>query len=466
MIKKSFISLIILFASYPLSAESLFLTDGSIIKGNVISETASEVSFRDEQKKVVRYPRRRVMRVLYTELDMSKIYVQKKNGENMKVYRVDEDRETYTFRNEINKPEEFLVKRDDVLFVAARNPSGLKGKPGYTDIDLEWYLPYDKMEYFNIYYKKKKEDKYSIAGRANTNKFQMKELSGNTKYLFIITGVDDTADETSPSNEIQISTLNSEPSAPAGLKVVSSEKGGAIVKWKAAQDSDGAVVKYRIYIIKNDKKEIAGETSETSFTVSDMSAVDNVMVTAVDDGGAESGKPIESSGLYISPAAIYPIGSFSDLGGIGYGGMMSFMANDFFFNGFTAGLESGYFYIPGKNSIQTSGQNIHRFHLVTAGVKTGYKFKFTENLFFMPAITLGGAYYDLSYTSRDILTLADTEKSSKNLDPIAAGSLSIDYNISDSFFMGLSTRYGVLIEKSKLFQFASCEINFGMRFYP
>lgn len=87
MIKKAFIILLLVLLCSPLAAEYLFLKDGSIIKGSVVRETRAVITFRaDEDKKTVRYPRGDVMRILYMEIKMSRVYVQMRTGEVHRVF--------------------------------------------------------------------------------------------------------------------------------------------------------------------------------------------------------------------------------------------------------------------------------------------------------------------------------------------------------------------------------------------
>jgi hypothetical protein len=58
------------------------------------------------------------MRILYTELKMGKVYVQKRNGESIIAYIVNEDRNQFTLRLDLYKPQEFNIKRNDILFIA------------------------------------------------------------------------------------------------------------------------------------------------------------------------------------------------------------------------------------------------------------------------------------------------------------------------------------------------------------
>jgi fibronectin type 3 domain-containing protein len=454
-----------------LSAEHLFLKDGSIIKGKVINETVNEVIFSDEQKKVSGYPRGKVLRVLYTELNMGKIYVQMKTGKNFRGYMVDEDQNSYTFRNIINKPEEFTVKRADVLFVAERNPSGLNGESSYTDIALNWFPPYDKMKYFNIYLKKPKDVKFVIADTSRSNSYKLTGLNSNTKYSIKVTGVDDTGTETLPSNEITISTLNRSPNKPSGLKVTQLKTGEAVMDWKPSVDPDGTIIKYKIYTLKKNKKELAGETKDTSYKISGAAVIDRVQVSAIDDMGAES----ETAGLwlnqkeifsiYATPSVILPLGTFGAMGDVGYGGTASFMAQNLFTKGFALGLELGYYYIPGKNALGFSGQNIHLINLVTGAIKTGYAYKYNNFLIITPTISMGAAYMDLTYTARDYQTLVTyTEKSARGFDPMGAVSLSLDFIISSHFLIGINASYGLIFETKNVFQYLTFGLNIGGRF--
>ena len=111
-----------------LHAEYIFIKDGSIIKGNIISDNTGAILFKTTDGKKQSIKRGDIMRILYTELTMGKILVQKKNGDNLTAFMVDEDRETYTFRNDLYKPQEFKLNRNEVLFVAERAPSGMKGE--------------------------------------------------------------------------------------------------------------------------------------------------------------------------------------------------------------------------------------------------------------------------------------------------------------------------------------------------
>ena len=54
------------------------------------------------------------------------------DGSSFTAYLAFEDTDAYTFRKDINRPEEFIVQRKQVLFMARSNPTDLecRGRDG------------------------------------------------------------------------------------------------------------------------------------------------------------------------------------------------------------------------------------------------------------------------------------------------------------------------------------------------
>ena len=130
---------VLLLFSNPALAEHVFLTDGSILEGIIIRENAKTVTLKKNDGSRERINRSDIMRILYTKLNMGKVYVQKRDGTGMEVYLVDEDSDTYTFRRVLTDPDEFKLKRSQVLFIAEKNPSGLEAKANPVSLELKWY---------------------------------------------------------------------------------------------------------------------------------------------------------------------------------------------------------------------------------------------------------------------------------------------------------------------------------------
>jgi hypothetical protein len=122
-------ALCILLTSYgKLSAEYIFLKDGSIIECKILDETPNLLTVRVKHGRKEAFLRNNIIRVLYTKLYMGKVYIYKTSGKVLQAYIVDEDQENYIVRTNISKPEEFAIKRIDVLFIARKKAAGLEGK--------------------------------------------------------------------------------------------------------------------------------------------------------------------------------------------------------------------------------------------------------------------------------------------------------------------------------------------------
>ena len=139
--------------SSTLSAEYVFLKNGSIVKCRIEAETKTSITGRMPNGKPVTFNARDIIRILYTELYMGKIFVNKTDGTVIEAYMVDEDQTSYTFRKELYSPNEFRVRRDEVLFTTRKNPSGLAGTAESDRIEITWKAPYTPVSKYKVYFK-------------------------------------------------------------------------------------------------------------------------------------------------------------------------------------------------------------------------------------------------------------------------------------------------------------------------
>lgn len=457
----------VLLFTLPLSAEYLFLTDGSIIKGSIVKDTAVALTFRSEKdKKAVDYPRAQIKRILYTELNMGRVFVQRRDGKVETAYMVDEDRTTYTFRKNLYKPVEFTMNRADVLFMAERNPTGLKGEPETDRVSLEWLPSFEKMKHYNIYYKKKGEQFDSPVESGKTS-YVLKNLTSNTEYTVKVTGFAGDGDETTSSNEYTFVTKNIPPDSPEGINVIISEKGEAKVTWKPAADVDGKVVKYLVLADKDNERELIGEIKDTAYTIKSPGGITRVYVVSVDERGAESdpaSKRIVLIGItpVFTGGVIFPMGKFSDLLGMGYGGTLSLTKHNLFKTGFEAGISAGFYYMPGKDDIGSDIVETGNAFLAPLGLSIAYRFNFTENISAAPYITGGAAYMKMLYT--ELVNNIPEEKELSAFGPFAGAGLLFDYAATDRISFCLRAEYGFLISSSiSDYPFMRIEIGAGYR---
>jgi hypothetical protein len=135
---------------------------------------------------------------------MGKVYIQKRNGEGIAAYIVDENNTSYTLRKELDKFDEFIIKKTDVLFVSNLAPTYLKGFLKADQIYLTWTKPQISVDYYNIYYTTGKNEKYKLDGTATDNSYTLKNISSDKTYYIIVTSIGVDNYESPPSNELSI----------------------------------------------------------------------------------------------------------------------------------------------------------------------------------------------------------------------------------------------------------------------
>ncbi len=501
-----------LFIVIPLNAEYLFLKDGSIIKGKIVSETANDVVIRDEKNKVLNYPHNKVLRVLYTEISMGKVYVQMKSGENFKGYMIDEDRDSYIFRHDINKPEEFTVKRSKVLFIAERNPSELQGESTHNEISLKWSPPYDKMKLYNVYLKKNKDDKFTLADTSWSNTARLKNLNSFTKYTIKVTGVDDSGTETTPSNEIEVTTyakvevklkdgksfrtyLSSEDwekytfRDDPGVKKEYSVKRLEVVfiteRYPTRLKGEGGFseislgwdlpfdsMKYfNVYYkkSKDDKYIIADKAGSNSFKLKNLNSNTKyfIKVTGITEAGTETTPSNEieimtkniptskSKFLFqINPAVLIPVGNFSTISDAGYGGYFVFALK---YEGFITGFETGLFNFNGQKTSVQGMLAVNRMLFLPMTWMFGYRFNLPKSFSITPLISVGAAYFNIA-------TKIPQTRELNYFDPYIKTGVSADYTFSELFSLGMALEYGMFLEKTAPLMFLSVSVQCQFRF--
>jgi len=449
--------MLISFTELPLLAEAVFLKDGSIVEGTIVSDGAGSVTVRTAEKKNKQIPRSDIMRILYTELKLGKIYVQKRDGKGIVAHLVDEDRESYTFRKELYSPEEFTLKRNEVLFMAEKNPSGLQpdGEIGTDRVSLKWLPPYDPVKKYKLFIKKKSTDKYEPADTTGSTSTTVKNLSSNTEYFMIVTAIDSAGNESEPSNELKFKTKNLPPDKPQGI-TREYDNGRISIRWDESKDTDGKVKGYNIYNVDDKGKSKIAAVKRPEYTVPDNVSVYKIEITAEDDLGSESQKarvfmPMQ---LVISaaPSAFVFTGDLGEMFGPGYGGMLNIGLRNFMFQNFEAGLSSGYFTLNGKEE-----KNTDSMFMIPVTVYAGYHMDISDWFSIFPYAKVGESYSVVKYTSKSV----DKEKTI--IDPVISGGLALTAG-GDRFTFSIGADYGLLYESAGVKPFYEGFISCGLKF--
>ncbi len=308
--------------AFPARAEVVFLRDGRVVEGKVLGETPAAVTVKKGDGSTAVYARGAVLRILYTQIYMGKVYINKTDGKVLEAYIVDEDQDNYTVRMDINKPQEFTIKRVDVLFMVRKNPTGLNGRVSRKHVDLTWNPPYNPVKKYKIYVRSMGGE-YREAGTSLGTRFRVTGLNCNMQYIAKVTAVDRDNYESLPSNEFKIVTQKGKPVPPRGVRItkMTSDRNRvytARLAWNRAEDPCGGIINnYHVYLKVFDasRKEgeavpagtgkggipagyrLAGRTSESVFRISGLR--DNTqygaIVTSVDNTKDESGPGAEIS---------------------------------------------------------------------------------------------------------------------------------------------------------------------------
>ncbi len=448
-------------------SEYLFKKDGSIIDGKITAETAKNVTIRKTDGKAEQVNRADIMRILYTRLYMGKVFIRLTTGKVLDGYMVEEDQDTYTFRKELYRPEEFTLPRSKVMFLVRSNPTDLEARADRRYIALKWSAPFVAPKSYNIYARAASEKAFKVVGTSRSTNYRITGLRSNTPFQLYVTAVDREDKETLPSDEISITTLNAPPTAPEGIMLKSqidkvSGKLNAEISWQAATDIDGTVTGYRIYRENESGFGRLTDTKATSHALTglDPKASQRFLVRAVDDRGDESSDSgvvsTRTRGLEVSASAAFfaPLGNLADLADPGFGIALRAGMNDFFLENLTAFFETGYYRCPG------SSDRVDYFAMVPLMIGARYDLRMFSMLTVSPAVSFGYTYNTISYQKT---LFADVEPESA-FEPVASGGVDVTFHLGQSFLLRLGGRFGAIFESDGLMYFSTVNLGAGYVF--
>lgn len=454
--------------SLPVMAEHLFLRDGSIINGTVLSETPATVVIKNDDGKIETVPRAKVLRLLYTKISMGKIYVQMRDGGNFEAYIVDEDQNSFFFRKVLNEPDEIQVNRSDILFIADRNPSGLKGDTLTDRVSLSWFKPYNPVKNYLLYYKENNEQSFRTPITIKGTSYTITELLSNTTYIFKVTAVDDTGDESLPSNLLTVTTKNIPPGYPDNIELTGVRPDGEkppqpVLKWEAAKDPDGTIKEYRVYHKKGKDITLLGKTGDTFFVLPEKIDKNEISIRSVDDRGDESADAYILSSRYFSiffhGAYLIPLNDFGKMfESGGGGGVISFTSTGHLIKGLDLGIEIGCYYFNGELTY------IDHSYMIPFTAVSGYRFEITDWFAVIPQLKFGGSINTASYDPDGSASGSFPEfvnKSSFGL--IFSGGLSFEFTVINKVKFKISADYYGMVE-NRLFDFVSIGSGVGIMF--
>lgn len=459
----SFMVLVILPASG--NAEFVFKKDGAIIKGSIVTDDVFTISVKSESGTIERIDRKEILRIIYTDLYLGKVYVRLTTGEVIEGYQIDEDRDDYYFRKDITKPEEFTIPRRKVMFIARTNPTDLKGVASVQIIKLSWSPPFKPAKFYRVYIRdvRGKEEKFRLISETDELDVVLKDLKKSWSYEIYATAISDTGEESLPSEKLVVNTL---PEAPEKLNITekNSEDGKTVtltLTWKDVSDPDSRVKSYTIYKTEGSERKKKGTSGGSEFVLKDFPAEGRhwFSVVAVNDLYTESNeiKAVYDAGykIYIRTMGTYvtPFGTMSELASYGYGGLLD---TGVLKKRYSAGIETGYLTF-------SCAEEIESMIMIPFLLELDYRMPLFYSFSLIPVLKAGGSYNVIKYIVRDKTDpLITTVTTNSSFDPMVSAGCSLHCDISDDIDLFGGAEYSMIFQNSGRLSYAG--FSFGVEF--
>lgn len=130
------------------SVQAVFLKDGSIIGGVISDENDRHVVIKPEGRAAVNLPRSSILRVLYNDGYKSPQYIKKTDGTEVEAYVVDENKDSYTLRQELNVLQETVVPKLEVEEISRVIPKKKQYGPFFRFGMSDYSYPFGKMRFW------------------------------------------------------------------------------------------------------------------------------------------------------------------------------------------------------------------------------------------------------------------------------------------------------------------------------
>ncbi len=150
----------------------------------------------------------------------------------------------------------------------------------------------------------------------------------------------------------------------------------------------------------------------------------------------------------ISFCAFIPSGRFAEISESGYGAAVDFTAENLVFGIFDAGISGGLFFSGGRDLTESKSQDYDSFMFAPLMLSLLYSADLTGNFSLIPALSLGGAWYDVKYTDHTSGPLDSSDRHEKFFGPAAKAGLLCRYRISGNVSLTGGCGYTAVKEES------------------
>jgi hypothetical protein len=450
-----------------LRAEFVFKKDGSIIKGKIVSDEISFIAVNDEEGKTHNVERRDVLRIVYTDLFLGKVFARLTTGEVVEGFQVYENRDEFLFRKELMSPDEIKIPRRKVMFIVRTNPTDVRGAAHPESIDVLWSPPFKPAKYYRVFIRdvKSGESQFRLAGETRDLSLTVKALRKSWTYEVYATAVADTGEESLPSEKVVVSTLPEAPSEP-NLAEKLAPDGGTVelsFSWTEVNDPASRVTSYIVYEIEGSERKKKGVSQTGRFVLSNFPAEGRhwFSIVAVNDDFTESDeiRTVYDAGyrIYIRTfgVVVNPLGNMTNLASAGYGGLLDIGLSG---RRFSLGLETGCIaYSPEKD--------VKRMLSIPVMLELDYRLPVFWTFSFRPVLKAGGNYNIIDYIVQDPANplLSHTQKSG-GFDPAGSAGAYLQCDIAEKAYLFGGAEYSMIFQSTGMMSYIGYSFGVGVIF--
>jgi len=475
-IKRILLTLAILSAwsSYAF-AEFVFVKSGQVIEGKIVEDRARSIIVLKSDKTRVEVKRGDVLRINYTQMYTGKFSIMKVNEQVFDAFIVDEDQSSVTFRTEWDKPVEFTLSRDSILFMTKKNPTSLQCKVIDDSVRLNWNAPFMKVDFYNVYYREKGGE-FVKAGDTSGKGFTMDDLTRDAVYEFYVTAVDEEGYESLPSKEVRVyinpmKLVHEKEYTDAGdfytLKLT----------WEPLIFKGKAVTKYDIYKKSKDVFMLVGSTSDNGYAVAGLSSEEENLVEVRPVIGKDEfleGNNVQIPRLFYNEQIVFsvhgawlmPLKEFKDVTDPGYGAVAEIMMQNYYFKRLSFGVQCGYYRFPGIEGVPNVNEDITEFSMIPFMLGLRYGYSPIRSLYISAGVFGGYSYNSIGYNKQFFESgeFVAREVKESSFEPIVSAGLQIQWQVWEGLMLKAGADYSLILENKVNYPFASFYAGAGYAF--
>ncbi|MFH0976606.1 MAG: CsgG/HfaB family protein [Spirochaetota bacterium] len=160
--------------------------------------------------------------------------------------------------------------------------------------------------------------------------------------------------------------------------------------------------------------------------------------------GSSSSKSAYPLNLAIAGAYLLPQARFADLVEAGYGATANFGIEDLFIRNSMIGIETGYWYFPGKK------ENVDYCSMIPVFINVGYRYNISHAFYVLPAINAGISYNTMNWDKDGSSSGTYKFKKENEIETIVKAVVGFGYMLNESLSIQIAAGYCIILEEKPL----------------